>query len=56
MVVYDLDFFRTIIAPAEYDPPLIVYSDRMPTREVPSQGFQAVPWRRHEITEPPCIV
>ena len=42
MIVQDLDFLRPLIAPPEYDPPLIVYSDRMLAGEIPSQGFQAV--------------
>ena len=51
MIIHDLDFLRPLIAPSEYDPPLIVYSDRMPAGQVPSQGFRAISRRRHEITE-----
>jgi len=51
MIIHDLDLLRPLIAPPEYDPPLIVYSDRMPAHEVPSQSFQSVARRRHEITK-----
>jgi hypothetical protein len=51
MIIHDLDFFRSLIGPPEYDPPLIVYSDRMLAREVPSQSFQSIARRRHKITE-----
>jgi hypothetical protein len=51
MIVHDLDFLRPLIAPPEYDPPLIVYSDRMLAGEVSSQSFQSVAWRRHEIAK-----
>src|SRR5205085_7367805 len=51
MIIHDLDLLRPLIAPSEYDPPLIVYSDRMLASEVPSQSFQSVARRRHEITE-----
>jgi len=51
MIIQDLDFLGPLIAPPEYDPPLIVYSDRMLASEVPSQSFQSVARRRHKITE-----
>jgi hypothetical protein len=41
-----LDLLRPLIAPPEYDPPLIVYSDRMLASEVSSQSFQSVARRR----------
>lgn len=50
MIIDDLDFFPPLIAPPEYDPALIAYSDRMLASEVPSQSFQAVAQRRHKIT------
>src|SRR5262249_24609117 len=51
MIIHDLDFLRPLIAPPEYDPSLVVYSDRMLTNEVPSQSFQPVARRRHKITK-----
>ena len=51
MIIDDLDFFRPLIAPPEYDPPLIVYSDRVLAGEVSPQSFQAVARRRHKITK-----
>ena len=51
MMVHDLDLFWSLIAPAEYNSPLIVYSDRMLSGEVPSQCLQAVPRQRNEVTE-----
>ncbi len=38
-------------APPEYDPPLVIDSDRMLAGEITSQGFKAVSWRRGEIAE-----
>lgn len=49
MIIHDLDLLRPFVAPPEYDPPLIVQSDRMLACEVASQRFQAVPRRRGEI-------
>jgi hypothetical protein len=49
MVIHDLNFPRPLIAPPEHDPALIVYSDRMLSRQVPLQDFQAISRRRHEI-------
>ena len=52
MIVDDLDLVRPLVAPPKYDPPLVVYADRVLAREVSSQGFQTVPWRRthqHQI-------
>src|SRR5262249_41513570 len=51
MVVRYLDLLRPLIAPPEYDPPLIIYSDRMLASEVPSQSFQSVAWWRRKITK-----
>jgi hypothetical protein len=51
MIIHDLDLLRSLTAPPEHDPPLIVYSDRMLAREVPSQSFQSVAGRRHKITK-----
>jgi hypothetical protein len=51
MIIHDLDFFRSLIAPPEYDPPLIVYTDRMLASEVPLQSLQSIAWRRRKITE-----
>jgi hypothetical protein len=51
MIIHDLDFLRPLIAPPEYDPPLIVYSDRMLASEVPSQSFQSVTRRSRKITK-----
>lgn len=56
MIIDDLDFFRPLIAPPEYDPPLIAYSDRMLASEVPSQSFQAVVRRHHKITKHSGVV
>ena len=51
MIIHDLDFLRPLIAPQEYDSPLIDYSDRMPASETPTQSFQTIARRRHEITK-----
>ena len=51
MIIHDLDLLRPLIAPPEYDPQLIVYSDRMLASEVPSQSFQSVARRRHKVTK-----
>jgi hypothetical protein len=56
MIIHDLDFLRPLIAPSEYDPPLIVYSDRMFAGEVSSQSFQSVARRRHKITKHCSVV
>src|SRR5262245_59812195 len=51
MTIHDLDLVRSLITPAEYDPPLIVNSDRMLASQVASQGFQSIARRRHKITK-----
>jgi hypothetical protein len=51
MIIHDLDLLRSLTAPPENDPPLIVYSDRMLAREVPAQSFQSIARRRHKITK-----
>jgi hypothetical protein len=51
MIIHDLDLLRPLIAPPEYDPPLVVYSDRVFASEVPSQSFQSVARRRQKITK-----
>jgi hypothetical protein len=56
MIIHDLDVFRSLIAPPEYDPPLIVDPDRMLANEVTSQSFQPIAWRRRKITEHSGIV
>lgn len=47
----DLDLLGSAFAPPEYDPPLIVDSDRMLAGEIASQSFQAVSWRSDKIAE-----
>jgi hypothetical protein len=56
MVVDNLDLFGPFIRPSEYDPPLIVYADRMPSRQVAAQGFQAISRRRCKITQDGRVV
>jgi hypothetical protein len=56
MVVDNLDLFGPFIRPSEYDPPLIVYADRMPSRQVAAEDFQAISRRRCEITQDGRVV
>jgi hypothetical protein len=51
VIVNDLDLLRSLIRPSEHDPPLIIYPDRMPARQVTSQGFQAVSRRCRKVAE-----
>ena len=53
MIMQDLDVLRFLVAPSEYDPPAIVYTDRMLLGETPSQGFQAIPRGRREMLGAP---
>ena len=41
MIVHDLDLLRSLIAPPEDDPPLVVDPDRMLAGEVAAQRFQS---------------
>src|SRR5207248_8262457 len=43
MIVHDLDLLRPLIAPSEYDPPLIVYSDRMLPARSPRKASSRLP-------------
>jgi hypothetical protein len=56
MVIHDLNFPRALIAPPEHDPPLIVYSDRMLSRQVPLQDFQAISRLRDRLALSRCSV
>ena len=56
MIVHDLDLLGSRFAPPEYDPPLIVDSDRMLTGEVASQRLQAISWWCGEIAEHGSVV
>jgi hypothetical protein len=51
VIVNDLDLLRSLIRPSEHDPPLIIYPDRMPARQVASQGFQVVSRRCRKVAE-----
>ena len=51
MIVHDLYLLGSPVAPPEYDPPLIVDSDRMLAGQIASQGLQSVSWRRGKIAE-----
>jgi hypothetical protein len=51
MIIYDLDLLGPLFAPPEYDPPLIIDSDRIPAGKIASQRFQAISRRRGEIAE-----
>jgi len=51
MIVCDLDLLRPAFAPPEYDPPLIVDSDRMLAGQIASQGFQSISGWRRKIAE-----
>ena len=51
MIVDNLDLFRPSVRPLKYDPPLIVYANRMLPREISPQRFQAVSWRSGEIAQ-----
>ena|SRR5436190_24388449 len=56
MIVDDLYVFGSIVRPPKYDPPLIVYPDRMPAGETASQGFQAVSRRGSKIAQQGSVV
>src|SRR5438132_687546 len=56
MVVHDLDLLRPLIAPPKYDPPLVVYSDRIFASEVASQCLQPVAMRRDKIIKHCCVI
>src|SRR5215831_5895758 len=43
MKIHDLDLLRSLIAPPEYDPPPIVYSDRMPPARSPRKASRRYP-------------
>jgi hypothetical protein len=56
MVVDNFDLLGSFIRPSEYDPPLIVYADRMPSPKVAAQSFQAISGRRSKITQDRRVV
>jgi hypothetical protein len=56
MVVDNFDLFGPFIRPSKYDPPLIVYADRVSSRQIAAQGFQAISWRRCKITQDGRVV
>jgi hypothetical protein len=56
MVVDNLDLFWSFIRPSEYDPPLIVYADRMPSPKITAQDFQAISRRRRKIAQDGRVV
>jgi hypothetical protein len=56
MIIDNLNVFRAVIGPAEYDPPLVIDADRMRANAVALQGFESVAGRRREIAERACII
>ena len=56
MIVNDLDLLRSVIRPSKYDPPLVIYPDRVLAREVTPQSLQAVSRRCSEIANHGGIV
>ena len=51
MIVDNLDLLGSSVCPLKYDTPLIVYSDRVHSREIAPQRFQAISWWSGEIAE-----
>src|SRR5437899_4996374 len=51
MIIIDLNVFRTCIAPAENDSPLVIDPDRVPASEVAAEGFESVARHDAQITE-----
>jgi len=56
VIVGDLDIFRAGVRPLEYDPPLVVDSDRMLAKPVTFKRLQPVSWRHRQIVQNDGIV
>jgi hypothetical protein len=51
VIVDNFDLFRTSVRPLKYDSPLIVYANRVLSREIAPQCFQAVSRRGGEVAQ-----
>ena len=51
MVIIDLNVFRTCIAPAEDDSPLVIDPDRVLASKIAAEGFEPVTRHDAQITE-----
>jgi len=49
MVINDLNLEGVTTLPPKYDPPLIIYTDRVVTLPITSQCFKPVPWRYAQV-------
>jgi hypothetical protein len=56
IVVRNLDILGAGVSPAKNDPVLIVYADRVPARQVPSQRLEAVSGRERQVPQFVCGV
>jgi hypothetical protein len=56
VIVDDLDICRASIRPLEYDPPLVIDSDRMLACQVTFKRLQPVSWRHRQIVQNGSIV
>jgi len=54
MVVHNGDLRRTIGGPLEYNPPLVVDPNRVPTSTLSAQGLKAVAGRDRHVLDPIC--
>jgi len=56
MIVYDLDFVRPGIRPAEHDPPLIVDSDRVFAGQISLQSLKPIARRKRHVAQRTGII
>jgi hypothetical protein len=56
VIVDNLDIFRSRVRPSEYDPPLVVDSDRMLASQVTLKRLQPISWRHRQIVQNDGIV
>jgi hypothetical protein len=51
VIIHDFHVVGIAITPNKADVPLVVDADAVPPFSIASQSFQAIPWRRPQITE-----
>ncbi len=56
MVINDLNLEGVTTLPLKYDPPLVIYTDRVITLPITSQCFKPVSRRHTQVFQFGCIV
>ena len=56
MVILDADFGRSVLSPAEDDPPLVIDADGVKAAPIALQGLQPVSGWDREVGQPPGVV